>query len=693
MKKSIILLLALIITIGASAGNKRATLHRKGIKAKTAQGRLMPIVRKHANCCSFAAVAQSAGKRSALTPATAAPTDWGNWQKQGDEGTCTYTYSDAAYEIFGLDCDTLNIFERTSQSSSNWHQYKVEGWAFGGDLVITYDEDSGDMTVAEAYTGYTDADYGKVYASDIPTWSSDYSYTDFPNEFNTTKGRLYLYLIYYDEDGYWCYGEDVIQLAGYKDYDIAMQTNGLKEGSSDFETVLLNKGYSVGQANLIAVPGDKSSDVKNTIISNESSALYNIYKVSGTSAVLKLDQEGTYTIIAYTKDEAGNYQQYCWYLMQYSPSANWTSLGMKNYTDDILVSTYEDDYGNTYDPETYEVELQEHKTKKGLYRLVNPYGAAHPWTVSSDDYCENTVYLQFDAQNANAVMLPEQPLGCDWGYGMEYTWSNTKGKLADQKIKFPENGIDVWDSAFDLVSNKNGATCINLADTPKPQPGSNLVDNGTFEEWTSDSQPTGWEGWQMSQYANTGGAVLEKTTDAHDGSYACIVKGDTKNKRISTKQISLEAGTYTVEFWAKAVGTSGIIKPGYAYLQANGSALYDYGDYANDGITLTGNWKKVTYEFTVAEDRDVAMVVMNYKNSGDFIIDDYCLYGEQSEPESLTGDANEDGKVDVADITAIASYILGSKPETFNIDNADANQDNKIDVADITSVAGIILSK
>ena len=60
-------------------------------------------------------------------------------------------------------------------------------------------------------------------------------------------------------------------------------------------------------------------------------------------------------------------------------------------------------------------------------------------------------------------------------------------------------------------------------------------------------------------------------------------------------------------------------------------------------------------------------------------------------PGGLKGDANNDGVVDVADITAIAAHILGATPETWNADNADANADGSIDVADITFVAGIIL--
>ena len=66
-------------------------------------------------------------------------------------------------------------------------------------------------------------------------------------------------------------------------------------------------------------------------------------------------------------------------------------------------------------------------------------------------------------------------------------------------------------------------------------------------------------------------------------------------------------------------------------------------------------------------------------------------YTELAPVGGKPGDANEDGVVDVADITAIASYILGNTPTPFSAKNADANGDGAIDVADITAVAGIIL--
>lgn len=56
------------------------------------------------------------------------------------------------------------------------------------------------------------------------------------------------------------------------------------------------------------------------------------------------------------------------------------------------------------------------------------------------------------------------------------------------------------------------------------------------------------------------------------------------------------------------------------------------------------------------------------------------------------GDANLDNNVDVADITSVASFILGRTPSDFLKDAADANEDKNIDVADITAIASKILN-
>ena len=55
------------------------------------------------------------------------------------------------------------------------------------------------------------------------------------------------------------------------------------------------------------------------------------------------------------------------------------------------------------------------------------------------------------------------------------------------------------------------------------------------------------------------------------------------------------------------------------------------------------------------------------------------------------GDVNMDGQIDVADVTALISYILGNQVTPFNVAVADVNEDDAIDVGDVTSLIAIIL--
>lgn len=57
----------------------------------------------------------------------------------------------------------------------------------------------------------------------------------------------------------------------------------------------------------------------------------------------------------------------------------------------------------------------------------------------------------------------------------------------------------------------------------------------------------------------------------------------------------------------------------------------------------------------------------------------------------LRGDVNNDNEVDVSDVTAIISYILGNSIPNFNVSAADANEDGDIDVSDVTLVISFIL--
>ena len=93
--------------------------------------------------------------------------------------------------------------------------------------------------------------------------------------------------------------------------------------------------------------------------------------------------------------------------------------------------------------------------------------------------------------------------------------------------------------------------------------------------------------------------------------------------------------------------------------------------------TVTGLTECGTFNF---------YVVTNYTDDGigNSNINQITLFDLQP------GDVNHDGKVSIADATALIDYLLGFTDEAY-IDCADVNVDNKIDIADVMAIIDMIL--
>ena len=268
---------------------------------------------------------------------------------------------------------------------------------------------------------------------------------------------------------------------------------------------------------------------------------------------------------------------------------------------------------------------------EGVYPIASTYEYG---TVTASTGVDEENYIGYSfAGNMDAEGYFVEPM---WFMtGGTVTVTNENGKLKVVVDAVNSNGCEV----------KATISLGGVTPPPSPTPGENIVSNGSFEIWTSDTQPTGWEGWQITDKGNTGGAELVKSTDKKEGSYACLIKANEKNKRLSTGKLTLKAGTYYVQFYAKAVDGTGAIKPGYATKQANGDAKYTY-IYGDATVDLTSDWQKILYNFTLEETTDIAMVIMNYKNSGACLIDDYKLWLEGTTPPGPTPISGEIYSID-----------------------------------------------
>lgn len=151
---------------------------------------------------------------------------------------------------------------------------------------------------------------------------------------------------------------------------------------------------------------------------------------------------------------------------------NWASLGMATYTDDFIASLY-----TGAECLTYQVEIQEHRTTSGLFRLVNPYGAAFPYNEPGDWDDTADYYMEINATDPTGVYIDLQDTGLNWGDGNLYVYSFAAyhmdngrsltevkdsgycGTYNGTEITFPVNALlcTLSGSTSLYYANKNGA--------------------------------------------------------------------------------------------------------------------------------------------------------------------------------------------------------------------------------------------
>lgn len=232
----------------------------------------------------------------------------------------------------------------------------------------------------------------------------------------------------------------------------------------------------------------------------------------------------------------------------------------------------------------------------------------------SDDGTENSTITVYSGDGLNGAKF-SGPGDLEPGdevivYGKLYKYVNNSGAVT------PE--INKGNYLVSLVKGSGGG---GGGDTPGGDTPTSLT-NGGFETW-ADGLPTGWK-----SASTASSATLEKSTDAHGGSYSVLVKGDEgNNKRLASQEIKLAAGTYVFSFYVKATVDPAQVRPGYVPVTEGKVGSYAYADYAT---VSAGSWTKVSHEFTLNAETTVCLVVMNPKKSSyssgkDILIDDATL--------------------------------------------------------------------
>ena len=53
---------------------------------------------------------------------------------------------------------------------------------------------------------------------------------------------------------------------------------------------------------------------------------------------------------------------------------------------------------------------------------------------------------------------------------------------------------------------------------------------------------------------------------------------------------------------------------------------------------------------------------------------------------------NEDGAINISDVTALIDYLLSGSTDGINLDNTDCNADSAINISDVTALIDFLLS-
>ena len=122
--------------------------------------------------------------------------------------------------------------------------------------------------------------------------------------------------------------------------------------------------------------------------------------------------------------------------------------------------------------------------------------------------------------------------------------------------------------------------------------------------------------------------------------------------------------------------------------QASVWTITDYGTIINDDRFLITNvsTKKIV-QYTTEN---------NYNNYACYAMVSAFLPSLYEEVETLVGDVNRDGRVNIADVTALVNLFTDKslrETDCYNLHAADANEDSVITKSDIQSLINIVLNK
>lgn len=327
---------------------------------------------------------------------------WSEWELYNSAGTCTFTYSQF---LSGPD-KGLGFYIRRNTITPSKMQFMVENCLYGINLILDYDAETGHVTCAPQYIGYTHSSYGQVFVTDdanywinvrnLPDTKVDYG------TFDEETGVLEPCLVYYVPQGYFGDGYETIMLDGYNrmDFSVFMDYQGiLRTPSNDFLAQTdVELGSDVVTANVSVVPGQLDQATFLAMLDGTYEAYVDSTEITESKTVhLNMNgaPNGEYTLVAITYDKDGEPQDnaYVSFKFETGDVETWSDKYIGTYTYSLFWVA--DEEGNPLDIE--DLVLQQSDKDPNRYQILD-------WGYNGEPFV-------FAFQEDGSIIVEDQSIG------------------------------------------------------------------------------------------------------------------------------------------------------------------------------------------------------------------------------------------------------------------------------------------
>ena len=198
-------------------------------------------------------------------------------------------------------------------------------------------------------------------------------------------------------------------------------------------------------------------------------------------------------------------------------------------------------------------------------------------------------------------------------------------------------------------------------------------------------------------------SINEDGNQYKDGKYIWGIWDGSKWDEIQLAQTltGLENGKW--QLTARLMNNN-VVSENYARIFANNSSMLagNESDYTSlptgEDCSFSGDWSTNDNDMhqlmTVQTEVTDGTLTLGVRSNAFFKVDDFRL--TYLGPTVTTGDVNSDGTINISDVSALISILLGkdnTPPYIYNHDAADINHDNTITISDVSALINILLGR